>query len=355
VDIIEHVFVIRDVRPNKIIRPFLISSGVNSQSYSLKLQRILTDFGADASFANAAKKAAEHYGIDVPISGIRNTVLKHANEMLVKNTSELNNMRDVYSPIHRKALTSGVKQIITQTDGSMVPIVTHSSTAKDNRKKKIRSYQEARLCLSYAEGSVTPVYAATMSDVNTTGKYMRQTALSVGLGNNTKVHAVGDGAQWIKNQLDDKFGDISTVNYLIDLFHMGEYISDASTVIITDENKRLKWVKRQLNLLKRGQINKVLTTLEPFKNAPEDNPAMHCYRYITNRLTQLDYKSAIEQELPIGSGLVEGGHRYVIQARMKISGAAWVAENVNPMLALRTNRINGQWDGYWDKSKNQQI
>lgn len=82
---------------------------------------------------------------------------------------------------------------------------------------------------------------------------------------------------------------------------------------------------------------------------------MQCYRYIISRLTQLDYRSAIAQELPIVSGLVEGGRRYVIQSRMKISGAAWDVENVNPMLALRTDRINGQWNSYWANSKNQQI
>lgn len=74
----------------------------------------------------------------------------------------------------------------------MVPIVTHSPTTKDKRKKKISSYQEAGYAYLYAGGSVTPVYAATMSNVSTTGKYVRQTALSAGLGSNTKIYAVGE-------------------------------------------------------------------------------------------------------------------------------------------------------------------
>jgi hypothetical protein len=42
-------------------------------------------------------------------------------------------------------------------------------------------------------------------------------------------------------------------------------------------------------------------------------PVRSAYRYIHNRLNQLDYKGAIADELPIGSGEIESAHRYVIQ------------------------------------------
>jgi len=55
--------------------------------------------------------------------------------------------------------------------------------------------------------------------------------------------------------------------------------------------------------------------------------------------------------LPIGSGKVEGGHRNVIQARLKISGAWWIKENANVMLALRTLRANEDWEEYWNHNQ----
>jgi len=74
---------------------------------------------------------------------------------------------------------------------------------RDKRKKKRLVYKEARLCLSYKAGDVTPVFAATISDVNTTGKYLRLTAQKAGLGINSQIHTVGDGAQWIVKQLEE--------------------------------------------------------------------------------------------------------------------------------------------------------
>lgn len=321
----------------------------------MKLQRILTDFGADISFAKAVQKAHEHYGVNVPISGVRNQTLKHANAIQKRQTVEINKIKEVYSPRHSYKLKTGAELIITETDGSMVPIIKINSKVKDKRKKKERVYQEARLCLSYENGSTTPIYAATMGDVGTTGKYMRLTAEKAGLGKNSDIHAVGDGAQWIVNQLKEKFGDVGEVNYLIDLYHMSEYLSDASTEVVTDEISQAKWTQKQIKLLKDNASMKVLENLKQYKDHPEDSPAMQCYRYINNRPNQFEYKTAIDKDLPIGSGRVEGGHRHIIQARLKISGAAWITDNANSMLALRTNRANNEWDGYWKQIKNHHI
>lgn len=76
-------------------------------------------------------------------------------------------------------------------------------------------------------------------------------------------------------------------------------------------------------------------------------PVRSAYRYIHNRLEQLDYKGAIAAELPIGSGEIESAHRYVIQQRLKRSGSWWSVENAWAMLALRVLRANQDWQSYW--------
>ena len=70
-------------------------------------------------------------------------------------------------------------------------------------------------------------------------------------------------------------------------------------------------------------------------------PVRVCHRYISNHLGQMKYREALEAGLPIGSGEVEGGHRYVVQERLKKAGAWWKRENGEKMLALRVNRANG--------------
>ena len=81
---------------------------------------------------------------------------------------------------------------------------------------------------------------------------------------------------------------------------------------------------------------KVFENLRPFLENDEakQTSVRACYRYLNNRPEQLDSQGALEKDLPIGSDEIESAHRYVIQKRLKLSGAWWKAENINPMLAL---------------------
>jgi len=85
-----------------------------------------------------------------------------------------------------------------------------------------------------------------------------------------------------------------------------------------------------------------------------DAPVRQCHRYLSHRLEQLNYQSALVRDLPIGSGEIESAHRYIVQQRLKRPGAWWRAANADHMLApLRLNRANGQWDAYWAKDLKQ--
>ena len=91
--------------------------------------------------------------------------------------------------------------------------------------------------------------------------------------------------------------------------------------------------------------------LEPDTVESQNAPVHACYRYIKNRPHQLDYKAALNQGLPIGSGEIESSHRYIIQQRLKLPVAWWTPKNVDSMLALRIIRANNKWDGYWNQKR----
>ena len=69
--------------------------------------------------------------------------------------------------------------------------------------------------------------------------------------------------------------------------------------------------------------------------------------HVTRFEDSVDYGAYHERGWPLGSGEVESAHRYVPQERLKIAGACWNPDNVNPMLALRVVRANEWWDEFW--------
>jgi len=104
--------------------------------------------------------------------------------------------------------------------------------------------------------------------------------------------------------------------------------------------------------MKNSELQKVCAELEPFlepKNISDEKaPVRCCYRYLKNRPAQFDYQAAIEADLPIGSGEIESAHRYLIQERLKLSGAWWPVDNAKAMLSLRLFRANHLWQRYWE-------
>ena len=303
----------------------------------------MTDFGADSPFAGAATKLKEHYGIDIPVSTIRTTTEKHGEAIL-----------------HRqKQSTSlgeppGVAILITEMDGSMLPVVETaeaSETSIDRRKTRKLSWKETRLCLAHAPGSVTPLFAATTGGPEEAGKQWLQCVIVAGAGSQTKFHGLGDGASWITDQMELQFG--TQAHYLVDFYHLCEYLSAAANVVAGNEKK--SWIEEKKNWLKDNRWRDVLKSLQLFLEdasiEDKDAPVRACHRYIGNRCDYLDYKGALAAGLPIGSGEIESAHRYVFQVRLKIAGAWWKMENLSKMVALRVLRANRGWEAYWSASQ----
>src|SRR5271154_6975482 len=69
---------------------------------------------------------------------------------------------------------------------------------------------------------------------------------------------------------------------------------------------------------------------------------------VISALARLKYREALAEGLTIGSGEIESAHRYVAQKRLKLPGAWWRVEHAEHMLALRINRLNGDWEAYWN-------
>lgn len=319
------------------MREFSKRFGVSCRGASLRLQRVVTDFGADVSFSRVNDKLCEHYGFEISVSRIREVVLSHGQRILDQQT-----LRDDWP------LDKGVEQVIAQTDGSMVPVVETDPEAADRRKGKVLKWQEIRLCLAHRADSLQIHYGGNFSGgVEQTGQWLYDCVRRAGFGRSTSVHVVGDGAGWIHRQVEQRFGANGT--FLVDFMHLSEYLSEAGKSFCADAKR---WLKCQQARLKDNQAKQVLLELKPHlesSEVDEDNaPVRKAYRYLHNRQDQVDYRGARAHKLPIGSGEIESGHRYVIQARLKLAGSWWSPDSIDRMLALRLCRANQEWHDYWD-------
>ncbi|MDM8557183.1 hypothetical protein QUF75_20885, partial [Desulfococcaceae bacterium HSG7] len=61
----------------------------------------------------------------------------------------------------------------------------------------------------------------------------------------------------------------------------------------------------------------------------------------------LNYNRFKEKNYPIGSGEIESAHKSVPQKRLKIPGATWHPDSIDPMPALRILRADDWWEDFW--------
>jgi hypothetical protein len=303
----------------------------------------VTDFGADVAFAQVEDKLVEHYGILLAESTIRRVTEAHAQKIYAT------------TPVDEAWPDGGgCRTVVVEMDGGMVPVVEADAAQKDRRCGKTLQWKEAKLCLAHEAGSKTLRYGGTLQgDVAEAGKQLFGCARSAGFGKQSRVHAVGDGAEWIARQVEERFG--SQGSYLVDFYHVCDYLSAAAAAIHPEAEAAKAWFCQQKERLKAGNGAEVLESLwarlEPGEVADNEAAVRSCHRYLSRRRDQLDYPGALAEDLPIGSGEIESAHRYLVQKRLKLPGSWWCAANAEHMLALRLNRANKQWDTYWNQAR----
>lgn len=316
------------------LRPFCLAAGVTHRGYSRPLQRVLADFGAENSFQAATHRVREHYGVLIPVSALRQQTLKHGRAI---------------TTLADPPIVSAAPQLITEMDGSMIPVMEPGGGA-DGRKGKNLFWREVKLCCARPAGSVQTRYGGTLGNATTAGWLWQEVARSAGLTSQTRVHGLGDGARWIMDQFQSLFGEQGT--YLVDFFHVSDYLAAAQTQVCPGPAKA--WLHRQQERMLNNQLNKVLRTLRPHQETEgtQESPVRSACRYLTDRADHLDYRAARQNHLPIGSGEIESGHRHVVQQRLKLSGCWWKETNAGAMLNLRVARANNLWSAYGSPANN---
>ena len=292
---------------------------------------------ADCSFAQAVEKVAEHYQIEVSPSTVRVITESHGLRLSEESSGAA------------RMPSTGVRLMVAEMDGSHVPCVEFRAGAGDKRKRRRSCWHEAKLCLARVFGSASVRYAATMKGITEAGVMWRTASIDAGAGRNTRLPCVGDGARSIAAQVKEQFG--RQASYLLDFYHVSEYLAEAGASIAGAHAQ--EWLTEKQVWLKENRAEEVIAELSRWHEvetvAEAQAPVRKAFRYLNERREYLDYQSALAEGLPIGSGEIEGGHRSVVQARLKLSGAWWLKENAEKMISLRVCRANGEWKSYWQQ------
>jgi len=336
------------------LRPVKAQHGLYGGVKTPAVERALVDFGVEESCELASKRFAEHYGQDIGRTSVLRVVKEVAEEAQTYVENRLTTAAEKFSePLN---VRPGVDRLLIELDGCMIRTGTlrpaNDGTVTPVRglasRKRDESWREVKVAFAREVISMDRTYVARMDNYATVVTDLFGAAVDRGLSERTQVHAVADGGNGLREELDAQF---SGLTFLLDRMHLKSHLHETAEACGLKKDSKAQWVDAVLTLIDAGLVAEVITELNTITKAGYDGSdrARRLAGYLGRFQDALGYDDAVNAGLPIGSGEIESAHRYIPQKRLKIPGACWLPSTVKSILALRILRANDWWDDFWDQ------
>lgn len=163
------------------------------------------------------------------------------------------------------------------------------------------------------------------------------------------LHLLGDGGEWIWNLADEHFPGAAQT---LDIYHAAEHLAEAARTIFgqgTEETKA-QTETAIIRLLEDGYwaVTEWIAHLSGRIPAGGDGASLgSTLNYFAGHQDRLGYALRLRRGQSIGSGLVEGSIKQLLNQRLKQTGARWKTEHVGPFVELRALANSQDWSAYW--------
>jgi len=331
-------------------KPLIDDMKITNHGRSEAVNRALSDFGIEDSFATAAVRFKEHYHYDIGPSATARATKNTAQQAMEYVEKRLSN-----SGVEQEQKQLSIETMLVELDGcelrtaQMVPIDNTSETTPvygNPKKNKEINWRDVRIGFARPLDSTSKTFVGKMDSYSEVISQLHKAAVLAGMSSATDVVGVADGGIGLSEELKKQF---PTMQFILDKSHLKDHFYETAEKIGISKEERAKWVKSRVKAISSGDVEKIIQELN---EEYERNPNKRLKRligYIERFYYALNYDSFKDKGYPIGSGEIESAHKSIPQKRLKIPGASWHPDSIDPMLALRILRADDWWDDFWNQ------
>lgn len=239
--------------------------------------------------------------------------------------------------------------LVISSDGAHVP--TRPEAESRSAPRGAGEWREAkgfRMYLASHDRIIQVMSWHQIANEEQFGKDLHQAAALIPQAD-VRIALVGDGAPWIWKHMTSAFPDGQEI---LDYYHCKEHIHKVANLqYVDDEAKRQAWIESTMGRLHFGEVESVRWGLQRMKPSGSEagKEIEKLITYLGNNSHRIDYAAAKKRQFPCGSGGIESANKAICHTRLKRSGAWWIEENANTLLALRCAKCNGTLDSLYKK------
>lgn len=182
------------------------------------------------------------------------------------------------------------------------------------------------------------------------GRCMAETT-RLGLTDPKQFSVLGDGAEWIWNPAARRYDGASQC---LDFWHGSGPLGEAVRAVFGSGVEAEGELDRgQLRLLEDGYcgvtewIGELALKIPTHGDGAALGPVLN---YFAGHQTRLNYVLRLRRGQSIGSGLVEGSIKQLLNIRMKQTGARWKLEHVASMVEFGALAAGTEWEAFWKRN-----
>lgn len=162
-----------------------------------------------------------------------------------------------------------------------------------------------------------------------------------------KVVFTADGADWIWEVATQRFKDAVQI---VDFFHATEHLAALCEAIYPKRGVEYEeMLATRKSMLKKWGVNSMIRFFERFAaEHPEKKAAIEAgLRYFRTHRKRMQYQDFRRQGFFIGSGVIEGSCKYLVNQRCDLAGQRWHPQSSQRVLTIRAAVQDGLHDLYW--------
>jgi hypothetical protein len=141
--------------------------------------------------------------------------------------------------------------------------------------------------------------------------------------------------------------------FVLDIFHVLEHLGKAALCFHDEGSPQAReFVTERLRMLLNGRAGRLIGGLKQMLTKQDLSGAKRrCLEqvigYLERNRKHMRYEICLAKGYPIGSGVIEGACRNLINDRLELTGMSWTLRGAESMMRLRAVHINKDWDAFW--------